>query len=56
MLVVSLILILLKLRSEENPLLLKWMEKMRDKFMSPDSQNEILSIMAHWIQQEITDN
>lgn len=31
------------------------MEKMRDKFMSPDSQNEILSIMAHWIQREITE-
>lgn len=31
------------------------MEKSRDKFMSPDIQNEILSIMSHFIQREIAD-
>ena len=43
---------LLKLRAE-NPKLLKWMEKSRDKFTSPDIQNEILSIMSLYIQREI---
>ena len=44
---------LLKLRAEDNPKLLKWMEKSRDKFTSPDIQNEILSIMSLYIQREI---
>ena len=41
---------LLKNRAEDNPKLLKWMDKRRDKFMSPDIQNEILGIMAQFIQ------
>ena len=44
---------LLKLRAEDNPKLLKWMEKSRDKFTSPDIQNEILSIMSLYFQREI---
>ena len=43
----------LKTRAEDNPKLLKWMERSRDKFMSPDIQNEILSIMAQFIQREL---
>ena len=46
---------LLKVRAEDNSKLLSWMEKSRDKFMSPDIQNEILSIMSHFIQREIAD-
>ncbi len=37
---------LLKLRVEDNPLILKWLERSRDKFTCLDIQNEILSIMA----------
>lgn len=44
---------LLRTRAEENPQLLKWMEKSQDKFTSPQIQNEILSIMAHHILREI---
>ena len=44
---------LLKTRAEDNPLIISWMEKSRDKFMSPDVQNEILSIMSHFVQREI---
>ena len=44
---------LLKTRAEDNLKLLKWIEKSRDKFMSPDIQNEILFIMAQFIQREI---
>ena len=47
---------LLKTRAEDNPRLLNWMEKSRDKFMSPDIQNEILCIMALFIQREITND
>ena len=39
---------LLKTRAEDNSKLLKWMEKSRDKFMSPDIQNKILFIMAQF--------
>jgi hypothetical protein len=45
---------LLNVRAEDNPLISKWMEKSRDKFTSADIQNEILSIMARSIYQEIT--
>ena len=44
---------LLKTRAEDNPNLLKWMEKSRDKFMCSEIQNEILCIMAQFIQREI---
>ena len=44
---------LLKTRAEDHPQLLKWMERSQDKFLSPDIQNEILSIMAQFIQREI---
>ena len=47
---------LLKTRAEDNPRLLNWMEKSRDKFMSPDIQNEILCIMVLCIQREITND
>ena len=45
---------LLKTRAEDNPKLFKWMDKRRDKFMSPDIQNEMLGIMAQFIQREIS--
>jgi len=44
---------LLKTRGEDKPKLLKWMDKSQDKFTSPDIQNEILSIMAQSILQDI---
>jgi hypothetical protein len=44
---------LLKMRAEDNPRLLNWMEKSQAKFTSPSIQNEILSIMALMIQREI---
>ena len=44
---------LLKTRDEDNPKLLMWMEKSRDKFMSHDIQNEIFPIMSPYIQREI---
>lgn len=47
---------LLKVRAEDNPDLLKWMLKSRDKFMSPDVQNEILCMMALFIQREIANS
>ncbi len=45
---------LLKMRAEDKPSLLKWMEKAQDKFTIPDIQNEILSIMELQILREIT--
>lgn len=45
---------LLKLRAEDNPKILKWIEKTRNKFTSPDIQNEMLSIMALRILREIS--
>lgn len=44
---------LLRTQAEDNPQLLKWMEKSQDKFTSPEIQNEILSIMALHILREI---
>jgi len=44
---------LLRTRAEDNPQLLKWMEKSQDKFTRPEIQNEILSIMALHILREI---
>ena len=44
---------LLNLRAEDNPLILKWLQKSQDKFTSADIQNEILGIMAKSIQREI---
>ena len=38
---------LLKTRAEDHPQLLKWMERSQDKFLSPDVQNEILSIIRN---------
>lgn len=34
------------LRANENPNILKWLEKKDDKFTSPVIQNEFLKIMA----------
>ena len=45
---------LLKVRAEDNPSILKWMEKSQDKFTSAEIQNEILSIMAQSILREIS--
>ena len=45
---------LLRTRADDKPSLLKWMEKSQDKFISPDIQNEMLSIMPLRILREIT--
>ena len=37
---------LLRTRAEDNPGILKWMDKAQNKFTSPDIQNEMLGIMA----------
>ncbi len=37
---------LLRMRAEDNQDILQWLSKSRDKFVSPDIQNEILSIMS----------
>ena len=39
-------------RAEDNPKLLTWIEKSRDKLISPEIQNEILTTMAQFIQRE----
>ena len=44
---------LLKTIAEDNPNILKWMDRARDKFTCPDIQNEILCIMAQYIQREM---
>ncbi len=41
------------LRGKDDPSILKWMEKVQDKFTSHEIQNEILSIMALYILREI---
>lgn len=40
---------LLMTRAEDNPSIMKWLKKSRDKFTSPDIQNEILAIMGKLI-------
>ena len=45
---------LLRLRAEDSPGILKWIDRPQNKFTSPDIQNEILSIMALHILRDIT--
>ena len=47
---------LLKLRSEDDPELSKWMEKTRNKYISPENQNEILQIMSRQVLNKISDS
>lgn len=45
---------LLKLRSKDDPALLEWIQrKNKDKYMTHDVQNEIISIMAHQVQRDL---
>ena len=45
---------LLRTRAEDNPSILRWLKKSRDKFTSPDIQNEILAIMGKSILRDIS--
>ncbi|ELT94202.1 hypothetical protein CAPTEDRAFT_200997 [Capitella teleta] len=46
---------LLKLRSNEFPLIVTWMEKKSNSFTSPQVQNELMNIMACQAMDETTD-
>ena len=45
---------LLRTRAEDNPSILRLLKKSRDKFTSPDIQNEILAIMGKLILRDIS--
>ena len=45
---------LLRLRAEDSPGILKWIDRPQNRFTSPHIQNEILSIMALHILRDIT--
>ena len=45
---------LIRLRAEDNPGILKWLDRPQNKFTSPDIQNEMLSIMVLHILRDIT--
>lgn len=45
---------LLRTRAEDNPGILKWMDKAQNKFTSPDIQNEMLGIMALHILRDVS--
>ena len=47
---------LLKLRAEDDPLVLHWLKKKSSKFTSHDIQNEILRIMANSILRDIANS
>ena len=47
---------LLKLRGEDDPCLVKWLEKKKEKYTSVDMQNEMLQAMALGILREIVEN
>lgn len=44
---------LLKLRGKDEPRLLEWLEKKRDKYTSHDIQNEVISIMANSVIRDL---
>jgi len=47
---------LLKLRSQESPLILEWLQKQDNEFTSPEIQNEMLEEMALGILRQISMN
>ena len=47
---------LFRLRAEDIPQLLKWLDKQSKKHTAHENQNEILEIMAHRVLREILDN
>ena len=47
---------LLRLRAEDIPQLLKWLDKQSKKHTAHENQNEILEIMAHRVLREILDD
>ena len=46
---------LLKLRTKDFPILKQWTERKSEKYTSHDIQNEILSLMAHEIVRDLSD-
>jgi hypothetical protein len=44
---------LLLLRAIDNPIILTTLEKKKNKFMSPDIQNELISIMSYQILHKV---
>ena len=46
---------LLKLRTKDFPILKEWTERKSEKYTSHDIQNEILSLMAHEIVRDLSD-
>ena len=44
---------LLRLRAEDNPAVLKWLDKSARKHTAPENQNEMLQIMAHHVLRKI---
>ena len=44
---------LLRLRAEDNPQLLRWLDRSSKKYTSHENQNEMLEIMAHHILRKI---
>ena len=46
---------LLKLRAEENPKILEWLQRKGDKYTSPEIQNEMLKALALGMLREISE-
>ena len=44
---------LLKIRAEDNPSIVQWIDRPQNKYTSPDIQNEMLSIMALSLLRDI---
>ena len=47
---------LLRMKGEEDPLMLDWLECRYDKYTSPEIQNEILSCMARLVLENVSAN
>ncbi|XP_068704855.1 zinc finger MYM-type protein 1-like [Montipora foliosa] len=47
---------LLKLRSQENPEIIEWLQKRDEKYTSPEIQNEMLEAMAFGMMRKISAN
>lgn len=47
---------LLKLRGQENPEIIEWLQKRDEKYRSPEIQNEMLEAMALGMMRQISAN
>ena len=47
---------LLKLRAQENPEIIEWLQKRDEKYRSPEIQNEMLEAMALGMMRQISAN